>query len=274
MNTRQLARTPQKVADSARQSGFTVSAWRQEWYLRIADKRQSTGYAGPGSRQTGFTIVELMIATLVFSVILLVITYGVLRFTSAYYKGVNSSTTQDTARSVMDTVSQAIQFSGTQIVPTDGIGGTGGGYFCAGGQIYVFKTGVPYDGAAPTASQPGLYVTADNGSCNFAAVTYGTGKELLGKNMRLVYLSVNNLSGQTYTVSVRLAYASGGGAVDGNDLLCAPTAQPGSCTSATVLTDAQLAAAGNDVICKLQTGSQFCAVSALSTTVLRRVTGS
>jgi len=43
--------------------------------------------------QSGFTLVELMIATMVFSVILLVITYGVVRFTNSYYKGLNSSTT-------------------------------------------------------------------------------------------------------------------------------------------------------------------------------------
>src|SRR5262249_25193419 len=74
----------------------------------------------PDSRQAGFTIVELMVATLVFSTILIVITYGVLSFTRAYYNGVTNSTTQDTARNIISTISQAVEFngSGINVTPT------------------------------------------------------------------------------------------------------------------------------------------------------------
>jgi prepilin-type N-terminal cleavage/methylation domain-containing protein len=62
-------------------------------------------------KSSGFTIVELMISTLVFSVILLVVTFGIVHFTNSYYRGINGSTTQDTARTIVDSVTQAIQFS-------------------------------------------------------------------------------------------------------------------------------------------------------------------
>ena len=52
------------------------------------------------SSQSGFTIVELMIATLVFAMVLLVITVGVMSFTRAYYRGINQSNTQRVARAV------------------------------------------------------------------------------------------------------------------------------------------------------------------------------
>lgn len=219
--------------------------------------------------QTGFTIVELMIATLVFSTILLVITYGILRFTSAYYKGVNSSTTQDTARSIMDTVSQAVQFSGSTIVPTDGPGATNGTYFCAADHIFVFKAGKQYMGGTPTAANPGLFEAATDG-CKPSLVVYSKGQELLGKHMRIANLQLINNGGQSYTVSIRLAYSSGGDpAHDGDDLLCSPSVN-NSCTSSRTMTNFALP----DLMCKTQTGSQFCATSALSTTVIQRVASS
>jgi prepilin-type N-terminal cleavage/methylation domain-containing protein len=65
--------------------------------------------------QAGFTIVELMIATLVFAVVLILITVGVLTFTRSFFKGINQSRTQNAARTVIETISQGIQFSGGEV---------------------------------------------------------------------------------------------------------------------------------------------------------------
>lgn len=65
----------------------------------------------PTRNSEGFTLVELMIATSIFSVILLLLTFGLLGIGQNYYKGRNSVRTQDTARRIMDEISQAIQFS-------------------------------------------------------------------------------------------------------------------------------------------------------------------
>jgi len=211
--------------------------------------------------------VELMIATLVFSVVLLVITVGVLNFTHAYYAGVNSSNTQDTARNIVNNVTQAIEFSGTTVSPTKPVSnGSATYYFCANNNTFVFTPGQLYNSSAPNASNPGLYQAATN-ACNPNNVDYSKGRELLGENMRVVLLSVaDGTEPRTYTVAVRLAYGD-------DDLLCAPESAQGSCTSSTVLTNQQIANHG-DVTCRLQTGFQFCAVAGLTTTVALRVSSS
>lgn len=230
-----------------------------------------------------------MIATVAFSVILLTITYGVLSFTNAYYKGINSSTTQNTARSIMDTITQAVQFSGSGVVPTNvdsGTGNSGVTYFCANNQVYTYRPGAQYRGDAATSDNPGLLVTT--GSCVPPSPTdysSGKGKQLLGPHMRIAVLTVTpdiNLS-QAYTVSIRLVYSSGGAlGADGDDLLCSNGIDSGvgSCTAGSgnlTLTNYALGPndlstdVANKVVCRLQTGSQFCAVSALSSTVSERV---
>ncbi len=62
--------------------------------------------------EQGFTILELLIATTVFSVILLIATAGIVQIGRNYYKGITSSRTQETARAIEDEVTRAIQVSG------------------------------------------------------------------------------------------------------------------------------------------------------------------
>lgn len=221
----------------------------------------------PTQPQEGFTIVELMIATVIFSVVLLVITVGVLNFTHAYYSGVNSSNTQDTARSIVNNLAQAIEFSGTTISPTEPVSpGSATYYFCANNNTFIFIPGKLYDVSTPSASDPGLYQAATN-SCDPTSVNYGQGRELLGQDMRVVLLSVAaGAEPRTYTVKVRLAYGD-------DDLLCAPQSVQDSCASNAVLTTSQIAN-HDDVTCRLQTGFQFCAVAGLTTTVALRVSSS
>jgi len=219
--------------------------------------------------QAGFTIVELMIATLVFSTILLVITFGVIHFTSDYYKGVNSSTTQDTARNIMNIMSQAIQFSGdTPLNPTPSS-------VCIGNQQLVYTLG----NEILTASDNGLAQITDT-SCDSAAVA-SSGTELLDTRMRLVQFSVTEpMSGgvpvfsdhSVWKVTVSIAYGD-------NDLLCdssvAASATGGCSSHANPIADPNTAtAASNGTLhCKSMTGSQFCDVVTLSTTVTRRIVG-
>lgn len=56
-------------------------------------------------------------AMLVFSVILTVVTMGVISFSNRYYKGVHASTTQNTTRNIMSTITQAIQFGEARVDP-------------------------------------------------------------------------------------------------------------------------------------------------------------
>lgn len=220
-------------------------------------------------KQSGFTIVELMIATMVFSVVIFIITAGVLSFTRSYYKGINSSTTQNAARSVVDTISQAIQFSGKTVTETD-LTDPNNGFFCAGDYIYMVSLGkkVPDN---PIHGNWGVYQAANPspGSCSALSGPTGDGTELLGSQMRVADMSVKGVTGesQLYAINLRIAFGD-------SDLLCSPSisgTSKGSCNKGATSYDPDANWYAPDMTCKTQTGSQFCAVSALSTTVLQRV---
>lgn len=213
----------------------------------------------------GFTIVEMMIATVVFSVILLVVAMGVISFSNRYYKAVNTSTTQNAARTIIDTISQAVQFGTANVY-----GSGANNFFCAGGNVFLFDaTGAIYTGAP---GQRGLYVTPMDGLVVAGSLCHNQslsgGQQLLGERMRITTLSLAQVgSTKSYMITISLAYGE-------NDLLCAPASVVSSCNAtAPILTDSQLKSAP-DVTCKAGTGSQFCAVSLLKTTVQKRVSNS
>ena len=205
----------------------------------------------------GFTIVELMIATLVFATILSIITAGVISFSNRYYKGVNASDTQNTAQTALDTITQAIQF-GTGAVVTARLGD---GFFCAGGLNFTFAKGQQYTGIA---GQRGLYVSPDAGTCS--GVQTSGGRQLLAKNMRITNLAVNPAGGATGLYSVDLTVAYGDA-----DLLCNADT-PGDCTGAPTHIESYFTSNNvPNVTCRSGAGSQFCAASRLKTTVQKRV---
>jgi prepilin-type N-terminal cleavage/methylation domain-containing protein len=209
------------------------------------------------TRQAGFTILELMIAASIFAVILLVVAVGVMQFSNQYYKGITSSKTQAATRALMDDISQAIEFSKTvTVIPStsDGVAG-----LCIDNALYSYKIGqevidsnpdgalhqgfhgIVVDGmsSCTAGSVPSLPATADvpNGS-----------RELLGRYMRLGAFEIAN-TGDVYTIHIRVLY--------GDDALLSPTV-PNSPNWA-------------NEQCKNATGSKFCAVSDLTTTIQRRL---
>ena len=214
--------------------------------------------SSPDTAQAGFTIVELMIATVVFSLILIVITMGVLSFTNSYYKGVNSSNVQTTTQSAIDTISQAIQFNGTSISQS-----TPGskGIVCVGSQQFSYNLGkeVASNNTGDHATW-GLYQSTGSGTCTAGSVPVTTGgKELLGPSMRLTEFSVTNVP-NTNLWQVKVSVALGD-----HDLLYGVSGDfYGGIPSPT-------AVYGSDISCQPHTGSQFCAVSKLSGTVAQRI---
>lgn len=195
----------------------------------------------------GFTIVELLIATLVFSVVLLAVTVGIIQITRVYYKGINEANTQDTARGVMDTISQAIQFSGSDVYPTASSAPGASTSFCIGNQQFSYKLGYQLVESSPNTNQTtkALWQSTTSG-CTGNPAAAPTGLELLSPKMRLSNLTVSEVNGDPniWKVSVRVVYGD-------DDLLNNPT--------------------GTDASCKGDAGGQFCSVSELTTTVVKRV---
>jgi prepilin-type N-terminal cleavage/methylation domain-containing protein len=198
----------------------------------------------------GFTILELMIATMVFSVILLVVAAGILSFTNQYIKGITSSNTQAAARTLMADVAQTIQFSSGQVTPPAGLNPT---KVCVGNVAYYYEIGKKV-----TAAQHGLVKDIDscNGSVNFTGNLSGNQHEMLNKNMRIGEFSVQQLGGNAVAITVSV--------VAGEDDMI-------SDKNGYTVTNASFD--WPSVHCKSGAGSQFCAVSRLTTFVQGRIGG-
>jgi prepilin-type N-terminal cleavage/methylation domain-containing protein len=208
----------------------------------------------PAAQEKGFTIVELMIATMVFSLILLLATMAILQITRVYFKGVTESNTQNTARSVIDTISQAIQFSGGPVATTSGSATPSSPKaFCVGNTRFSYDTGWQLEDGSPdnTKHQAFHALVMDTfANCNQSTPqALGqqavSGRELLSPHMRLSNVQVNNVGTNLYRVTVRVVYGD-------DDLLGNPTAADAKCMGVTA-------------------GTQFCSVSELSTVVVKRV---
>lgn len=201
----------------------------------------------------GFTIVELMIATTVFSVILMIATFGLLQVGRMYYKGITMSRVHETTRTVMSEIAQNIQYSGTSISGTTAAS-PGVNKLCLGNRRYSyiegrlvsetptagqFENALVQDIVANCASSSGQVINVIN-----PTLTAGS-KELLQPGMRLSRLSVTDLGNGLYSIVVRVVYGT-------DELLENPNATNAQCRN-------------------LAIGSRFCAAAQLETTVLKRV---
>lgn len=221
--------------------------------------------------QKGFTIIELLVASVIFSVVLLGATTVIIQIGRMYYKSITSTRTQETSRAVMENISRDLQFSDSKSFRQDY---TGSGipdtqwattaptaptspnpnngspfYVCAGGNRYTY-----WLGKQVKEGNHGLVIQqAPNGACSSPVA--GSGTELLGENMRLTAFSVTRptASSGTYNVSIGVAYGD-------FDLL-----STFSQTNETI--EGNLA----DTLCLGGIGSNFCATSSLDTVVKRRI---
>lgn len=213
------------------------------------------------NRKSGFTIIELMVATVVFSIVLLLVTTGILQISRVYYKGLTESTTQNTARNVIDTITQAIQFSGTEVTVTPGSDPGTDYAFCVGNKQYSYRLGTQVMDN-PSGSDQAWHALVErtmNGACNGAEPqSLGNqnvvGRDLVGKRMRLAKLAVEDLGQSRYRVTVRVVYGDA-------DLLRSPSSPSGT-----------TGAMQPDATCQsVRAGTQFCASSEFSTVVVKRV---
>src|SRR3989344_1450589 len=152
----------------------------------------------------GFTIIELMIATTVFSLVLLLCTYGLIQVSRVYYKGVTSGRVQETLRTVTDNVTRVIQFSGGTVVPPPTTTTNGTPFvFCIDDQRYSVVTDRQLVEGNPneTQSQISHVLVVDTfPGCNSSSAPQDltqaaiSGQELLSPNMRLSKFEIKNIS--------------------------------------------------------------------------------
>lgn len=215
------------------------------------------------NKSSGFTIIELMVSTTVFAVLLLVVTFGILQISRVYYRGITEANTQDTARRISDIVGQSIQFSGGNISTTTGNPSPGASYqFCLGNEQFSYTTGYQVTDEPNSALFQSYHALVQRtlAGCSAGSTPQDvrqqsvTGRELLDPRMRLSKLNVTQVSPGLYRVEVRVVYGD-------DDLLFSPS-NPDNSTGATA----------PDATCRASVqGTQFCAVSELNTIVRKRV---
>lgn len=195
--------------------------------------------------QEGYTIVELLIATAIFSVVLLLCAAAIVHVGRMYYKGVITTRTQETSRKIVDDVAQSIQFGPgsedpaafVRLVSAGGLNA-----YCIGSIRYTFNSGQSL-GSAPGQTPHVLWKDRiSDGVCQPVAFAAGA-EELLGENMRLPQFVITP-SGNLWNISVRVTYG------DSPQLYESPSFE----------------------FCKgSSAGGQFCAVSAFNTNVVERL---
>lgn len=203
----------------------------------------------------GFTILELLIATTVFSVILLVVTTGIIRIGNIYYKGITSSKTQESIRNISSEFSSSIQFANGIKVP-----GSLPRIFCLGNTRYTYFLNSEYTkgneattGIYSEILSPGSACATCSGGCVTEA------KQLLGNNMRVLSLRVDPVAGtanKVWNVYTKVAYGY-------DDLLSNYNATPAQNSSPAFL---------QGVTCRSGiAGSSFCSTAELDTLVKKRL---
>jgi prepilin-type N-terminal cleavage/methylation domain-containing protein len=174
--------------------------------------------------QSGFTILELLIATTVFTFVLLGATFSIIEVGRIYIKGIVGSETQNTARSIAETLSQAIQLSNqgsnTSITPIPPYRETNPNQyaFCVNGQLYTYTLN-----QEQTDSDAGFVEYASDG-CDLATLeslpaNWATGQELLSNNMQIIAFSITqpySTDSNLYSISFTIAYGADSSFINGN----------------------------------------------------------
>jgi prepilin-type N-terminal cleavage/methylation domain-containing protein len=220
--------------------------------------------------QQGFTLIELMIATTIFSVILLAAAATMVQIGRLYYKGVITSKTQGVARTVTDDISRSIQFSdGAKLEFPPGEGAQPPvNIRCFGSTRFTYVLGARVNSKLdngqyienPRQILHGLWQDEiPTGGCNSEVpkltladpysgypVKDRKGRELLENDMRLQTLDISSPPGASdvHNITVKVVY--------GEDSLFDSATNPTRCVSSVI-------------------GGSWCAVSEISTTVYGRV---
>lgn len=94
----------------------------------------------------GFTIIELLIASVAFSFIIILITVLVIQVSKVYYKGIIISNTQNAARNIVLDVEKSIQFSShlnsnfSSFSYRLGNSSSWINWYCVGDQLFAYQT--------------------------------------------------------------------------------------------------------------------------------------
>lgn len=246
------------------------------------------------THQRGFTIVELMIAMAVFQVVLMITLVSYMQISKFYTKSINAARLQQTAGNVVDEISRSIQNTGGLVassdlfsavnaadpsgpqdrtntrnitVDTKTIDGNAFSVLCVDSTRYFYRLSVVEPGdKMPNGSDARLgdhafisETMVSPSACGTPVGAPANYRVILGQNMSLVRFGVasTGTSASTFNIWIMAAYTSDIDDIDTTYI--SPAA-----TNVRPTTDSYVA-------CKGGSTRQFCAVTNISTTVVRRI---
>lgn len=205
-------------------------------------------------KQAGFTIIEVLIATLVFTFVLLICLQGVTLIGKVYYKGVSQSRAQEFARTMSDEIIQQIQFGSTiptlTTIPPSGVLGGQQSVFCIGDNRYQLTLNRQVDGTnSALLREPKTTAVCDT------AAPFNNAQEVVPRGMRLTKFNVRQdaVNPAIWSMEIKVIFGD-------EDLLDFPV---GNRDEPSVF---EIANCTTGI-----SGSQYCAVSEVQTSIMRRV---
>ncbi len=174
-------------------------------------------------KQTGFTIIELTIATTIFSIILVGAQAGFIEIGRLFYKGVSTTQTQQTASNILADIKNNIQTAPSITLKTSANGYT---YYCVGNTRYTVNINHEVDLSSQetygAGGNYGLLRDSLSGStacaapcdpatsCPAGTTALNNPSELLGNKMRLMQFDISQPdssgSPNLYNVSMVAVY--------------------------------------------------------------------
>jgi prepilin-type N-terminal cleavage/methylation domain-containing protein len=154
-------------------------------------------------KQAGFTIIELLFATVVFSVLLIIMLVAFMRIGDLFYKGVSMSKTQEDARNVVQSVSDDLQFTKSALQNPSG-------RYCIGVHRYLYNLGVQVD---PSSGNYGIQRDNQGTICPTAAMspctTVSGCTNMLDTNMQVNLFNISCSSVGLCDVKIHLVFYGG-----------------------------------------------------------------
>lgn len=197
----------------------------------------------------GFTIIEMLIASMVFTTVLLLCMDGITRIAKLYIKNASISRTNEFTKSLIEDLSQQIRYGSSLPKIISPATSTDPWLLCISGYAYRIQINVKAASSVQKKSDPtcSLYSSV----ANFSDVD-----SVAPPAARILVFSVSN-TGKVWDLNMRVAL--------GDDDLMQDDTGKSPATSGVNL---------SNVKCKSgSSGGEFCAVIPLSTTVTRRMSG-
>jgi prepilin-type N-terminal cleavage/methylation domain-containing protein len=163
------------------------------------DKEQSTiskAQKTMDKNHSGFTIIELLIATTIFSIVLVVIVASFLQIGRMFYKGVSINNTNESTRALVDDISTDVRLADSPNIPqgVETVAGVTKKYFCVGQHRYTYILNKQVKDSVATLAknmQAGLIQDVTGGACQQPSSLDGNNaRQVLGPDMQLNALDI------------------------------------------------------------------------------------